>query len=51
MNTKGIKDKAERKKLKRVARKKRPPLAQSTADRGSQKRKMRKRGPGQAKRR
>ena len=50
MNTKGLKDKAERKKLKRAARKKRPPLAKSTADRGSQKRKMSKKGPGVAKR-
>ena len=51
MNTKSIKDKAERKKLKRAARKKRPPLAKSQADRGSQKRKLRKKGPGAVKRR
>lgn len=51
MNTKGIKDKAERRKLKRVARKKRPPLAASTADRGSQKRKVRKKGAATTKRR
>ena len=51
MNTKGIKDKAERKKLKRKARKKRPALAKSTADRGSQKRKVGKKGPKVAKRR
>ena len=51
MNTKSIKDRAERKKLKRTARKKRPRLAKQTADRGSVKRKMRKKGPGTAKRR
>jgi hypothetical protein len=51
LNTKGIKEKADRKKLKRAARKKRPALAKSTADRGSQKRKMRKKGGGTAKRR
>lgn len=51
MNTKAIKDRAERKKAKRVARKKRPALAKSTADRGSQKRKMGKKGPTTAKRR
>ena len=51
MNTKGIKEKAERKKLKRAARKKRPPLAPQTADRGSQKRKMRKKGAVTTKRR
>ena len=51
MNTKGIKDKAERKAKKRAARKKRPALAKSTADRGSQKRKMSKKGAGAAKRR
>ncbi|GEM_PF-803649 len=51
LNTKGIKDRAERKAKKRAARKKRPPLAKSTADRGSQKRKVRKKGPGTAKRR
>ena len=32
MNTKGIKDRTERKKAKRVARKKRPALPKSTAD-------------------
>jgi hypothetical protein len=51
LNTKGIKDRAERKKLKRAARKKRPPLAKQTADRGSRKRKMKKKGPGAPKRR
>ena len=51
LNTKSIKDKAERKRAKRAARKKRPPLAKSTADRGSQKRKVRKKGPSTAKRR
>jgi len=51
LNTKSITDKAERKAKKRVARKKRPALAKSTADRGSQKRKMRKKSAGTAKRR
>ncbi len=52
MNTKSIKDKAERKAKKRAARKKRPALAKSPADRGSQKRKMAKKGAaGAAKRR
>ncbi len=51
MNTKATKDKAARKKLKRVARKKRPALPKSTADRGSQKRKMGKKVAGAAKRR
>ncbi len=48
MNTKSIKDKAERKKLKRVARKKRPPKAKQTEPRGSRKPKVRKKGPGLA---
>jgi len=51
LNTKGIAEKADRKKLKRAARKKRPPLKASTADRGSQKRKMRKKGAATTKRR
>jgi hypothetical protein len=51
MNTKQIKDRAERKKQKRAARKKRPPLAAQTEDRGSVKRKMKKKGPGAPKRR
>jgi hypothetical protein len=51
MKTKHIKDKAERKKLKREARKKRPPKPKQTADRGSRKPKVKKRGPGVARRR
>ena len=46
MNTKNIKDKAERKKLKRAARKKRPPKPKQTEPRGSRKPKIRKKGPG-----
>ena len=48
MKTKNIKDKAERKKMKRAARKKRPPKAKQTEPRGSRKPKIRKRGPGLA---
>ena len=48
MKTKNIKDKAERKKLKRAARRKRPPKAKQTEHRGSRKPKIRKRGPGLA---
>lgn len=48
MNTKNIKDKAERKKAKRAARKKRPPKPKQTEPRGSHKPKVRKRGPGLA---
>ena len=48
MNTRKIKDKAERKKLKRAARKKRPPKGKQTEPRGSLKPKIRKKGPGQA---
>ena len=51
MNTKSIKDKAERKKLKRAARAKRPPKPKQTEPRGSRKPKVRKRGPGLATRR
>jgi hypothetical protein len=46
MNTKQIKDKAERKKLKRAERKKRPPKPKRTEPRGSRKPKVKKRGPG-----
>jgi hypothetical protein len=46
MNTKSMKDKAERKKLKRAARAKRPPKPKQTEPRGSMKPKIRKRGPG-----
>jgi hypothetical protein len=51
MNTKNIKDKAERKKLKRAARNKRPPKPKRTEPRGSRKPKVKKRGPGTAARR
>jgi len=52
MNTTHVKDKAERKKLKRAARKKRPALAKRAADvaRGSMKRKVKKMVKGQSKR-
>ena len=46
MNTRKIKDRAERKKLKRTARKKRPPVPKRTWPRGSKKPKVKKRGPG-----
>jgi len=46
MNTRNIKDRLERKKLKRAARKKRPPLAKRTDPRGSHKPKLKKKGPG-----
>jgi len=46
MNTKSVKDKAERKKLKREARKKQPPKPKQTEPRGSHKPKVKKRGPG-----
>lgn len=48
MNTKNIKDKAERKKRKRAARRKRPPKPKQTEPRGSLKPKIRKKGPGPA---
>jgi hypothetical protein len=51
LNTKNITDRAERKRLKRAARKKQPPKPKQTADRGSVKRKLRKKGPGKAARR
>ena len=50
MDTKKIKDPAERKKLKRAARKKQPPKPKRTEPRGSQKRKMKKMVRGQRKR-
>jgi len=50
MKTKSITDKAERKKLKRAARKKQPPKAKRTDPRGSRKPKVKKKGPGVAKR-
>jgi hypothetical protein len=46
MNTKNIKDRLERKKLKRAARKKRPPKPKRTEPRGSRKPKLKKKGPG-----
>jgi hypothetical protein len=46
MDTRKIKDKAERKKLKRAARKKRPPKPKQTEPRGSHKPKVKKKGPG-----
>ncbi len=50
MNTRTIKDKAERKELKREARKKRPAKAKRTDPRGSHKPKVKKRGPTTARR-
>ena len=52
MNTKKITDTAERKKIKRAARKKAAPIAKRAADvaRGSQKRKVKKVVKGQRKR-
>ena len=52
MNTKHVTDRAERKKLKRAARKKAAPRAKRAADvaRGSQKRKVKKMIKGQSKR-
>ena len=52
MNTKNITDKAERKKVKREARKKAPPKPKraSGVARGSQKRKVKKMAKGQRKR-
>jgi hypothetical protein len=50
MNTRTIKDKAERKKLKRQARQKRPAKAKRTDPRGSHKPKVKKRGPTTARR-
>jgi hypothetical protein len=52
MNTKHVKDSAERKKLKREARRKAPPKAKRAADvaRGSGKRKVQHQVKGQAKR-
>jgi hypothetical protein len=46
MNTTNIKDKEERKRLKREARKKRPPKPKRTEPRGSHKPKVKKKGPG-----
>jgi hypothetical protein len=49
-DTKKITDKAERKKLKRAARKKAAPKAKRTVPRGSQKKKVKKMVRGQSKR-
>lgn len=46
MNTKNIKDRAERKKQKRAARKKRAPKPKRDYPRGSKKPKLKKKGPG-----
>ena len=51
MDTRKIKDRAERKRLKREARQKRPPKPKQTEPRGSRKPKVRKKGPGVAPRR
>ncbi len=52
MNTKNVTDTAERKKLKRAARKKAAPKAKRPSDvaRGSRKKKVRKMAKGQSKR-
>jgi len=52
MNTKNVKDKLERKKLKREARKNAPPKAKRPAGtpRGANKKKVRKMAKGQRKR-
>jgi len=49
-NTKSITDKAERKKVKRAARKKAAPTAKRDYPRGSQKQKVKKLARGQSKR-
>jgi len=49
-DTKSIKDKTERKKLKRAARRKAAPKAERTYARGSHKRKVKKMARGQTKR-
>jgi hypothetical protein len=51
MNTKNIKDKAERKKLKREARRKLPPKPKRSDPRGSRKPKIKKKTAGAAPRR
>jgi hypothetical protein len=51
MNTKNIKDKEERKKLKRAARKKQAAKPKRTEPRGSRKPSVKKKGPGVASRR
>ena len=49
-NTTKIEDKAERKKVKRAARKKAAPKAKRTTPRGSNKKKVKKMARGQSKR-
>jgi hypothetical protein len=46
MDTRKIKDRAERKRLKRAARKKRPPKGKQTEPRGSHKPKLKKKSAG-----
>ena len=46
MDTRKIKDRTERKKLKRAARKKQAPKPKQTEPRGSLKPKAKKKGPG-----
>jgi len=48
MNTKSTKDRAERKKLKRAARRKHAPKPKQTEPRGSHKPKMKKKGAAAA---
>lgn len=50
MDTKNINDKAERKKLKRAARKKAAPKGKRTVPRGTAKKKIRRQSAGQRKR-
>ncbi len=50
MDTKKVKDPAERKKLKRAARKAQPPKAKRTEARGAAKKKIKKMTRGQSKR-
>lgn len=49
-NTKNIKEKAERKKLKRASRKKAAPKGKRTTPRGTNKKKVKKMVRGQSKR-
>jgi len=50
MDTRNIKDRAERKRRKRDARKKQPPQPKRTEPRGSHKKKVKKAARGQRKR-
>lgn len=50
MDTRNVKDRAERKRLKREARKKQPPKPKRTEPRGSHKKKVKKAARGQRKR-